>query len=426
MVFLLAIVPVVIAGRRGLEGDERRWFTAILLGAIGLRIAAVIALFVFTDHARVPFGTLFGDEEYFIKRSLWLSNSARGIPVHPFDLEYAFEPNVRSSFLYVLAFIQTITGPAPYGLHLLCILCYVAGVVLLYRTVRTALGGVPAMAGFAVLMFLPSLFAWSVAVLKESLFVLLTAVIIALVVEAMRPLPWPKRASAAAAAAVLMIGQGTVRDSGGAYSVAAVLIGLSLAFIVTRPRLMIATIVALPVVVACTLRVPEVQLRAYAGIQRLARQHWGAVAVSQGKGYQLLDQRFYRDSDDISSLDFGETARYLMRAAASFVVIPLPWHGQSRIAAAYIPEQVVWYLLALLVPIGLVASFQRDAVLSSLLIAHAGLAAGASALTDGNVGTLVRHRGLALPYLVWLSAVGACVLLLAFARRFPRPEARIP
>ena len=28
------------------------------------------------------------------------------------------------------------------------------------------------------------------------------------------------------------------------------------------------------------------------------------------------------------------------------------------------------------------------------------------ALTSGNVGTLVRHRGLALPYIVWLSAVG--------------------
>ena len=33
------------------------------------------------------------------------------------------------------------------------------------------------------------------------------------------------------------------------------------------------------------------------------------------------------------------------------------------------------------------------------------------ALTGGNIGTLVRHRGLALPYLIWLSAVGADALL---------------
>ena len=42
----IAIVPVVMLGRRGLEEDERRWFTTILVIAIGLRIAAVAALFL--------------------------------------------------------------------------------------------------------------------------------------------------------------------------------------------------------------------------------------------------------------------------------------------------------------------------------------------------------------------------------------------
>jgi hypothetical protein len=425
MIVGLGIVPVVMLGRRGLEADERRWFTTILILAIALRVAAVVVLFLATDHARVPFGTLFGDEEYFIKRSLWLRNVALGLPVHPFDLEYAFEPNVRSSFLYLLAFIQTITGPAPYALHLVCVLCYVAAVVILYHSVRNALGRVPALSGFAVLMFLPSLFAWSVAVLKESVFVLISAVIIVLASAAARPLPWRKRASAAAAATLLMMMQGTIRDGGGAFALAAVVMGLTLAFVVKRPRLLLATVVSLPILFAVVVRIPEVQLRAYAAIQRAARQHWGAVAVSQGRGYQLLDQRFYRDTNEISSLEFAETARYLVRSATSFVVVPLPWDGQSAMAAGYIPEQIVWYVLALLVPIGVFYSFQRDAVLTGLLIAHAGVVAAASALTDGNVGTLVRHRGLALPYLVWLSAMGGCGLLLAVARRTAAPEARV-
>jgi hypothetical protein len=38
------------------------------------------------------------------------------------------------------------------------------------------------------------------------------------------------------------------------------------------------------------------------------------------------------------------------------------------------------------------------------------------AMTSGNIGTLVRHRGLALPYLVWLSAVGACDLVRWMSR----------
>ena len=92
------------------------------------------------------------------------------------------------------------------------------------------------------------------------------------------------------------------------------------------------------------------------------------------------------------------------------MTVPLPWKAQSSAALAYLPEQIVWYLLAVLVPIGLPFAFRRDPIVTGLLLGHALVIAAAVALTGGNVGTLVRHRGLALPYLVWLSAVGACQL----------------
>jgi len=42
------------------------------------------------------------------------------------------------------------------------------------------------------------------------------------------------------------------------------------------------------------------------------------------------------------------------------------------------------------------------------------------ALTSGNVGTLIRHRGLALPYFVWLSALGGCEVVQRLATRTSR------
>ena len=51
--------------------------------------------------------------------------------------------------------------------------------------------------------------------------------------------------------------------------------------------------------------------------------------------------------------------------------------------------------------------------------------AAAVALNGGNVGTLVRHRGLALPYLVWLSAVGACQLV-SFMQRGELARPAVP
>ena len=58
-------------------------------------------------------------------------------------------------------------------------------------------------------------------------------------------------------------------------------------------------------------------------------------------------------------------------------------------------------------------SLRRDSLVAGLLFGYAIIAALMVALTSGNVGTLIRHRGLALPYIVWISAVGGCELLAA-------------
>src|SRR5437773_5462608 len=161
--FAVAIVPAVFYSIRGLDGRERQWVAAIVIAAIALRLLVIAGLFLSTDHSMVPFGSFFGDEDYFIKRSLWLRAVALGQPLHALDLEYAFEPYGRSSHLYLLAFVQALVGPSPYGLRLVGVLFYVIAAVLLYRLVRTAFGRFPALFGLIVLLFLPTLFAWSVS-----------------------------------------------------------------------------------------------------------------------------------------------------------------------------------------------------------------------------------------------------------------------
>jgi hypothetical protein len=412
-------VPIVACATRGLDRDERRWVVGLMVLAIGLRVAVVVALFLSTDHSHVPFGTFFGDEDYFIKRSLWLRNVALGIPVHAIDLEYAFEPNGRSSFLYLLAFIQTLVGPAPYGLHLLSIVFYVLAVLLLHRTIRVTLGRMPALFGLVVLLLLPSLFAWSVSVLKEPLFVLLNALSLMLAVHLARASSLRHRALAAVGIVVLAAVLESVRQHGGLFALVGLALGLAIAYVAVRPKLMLATLVAMPLVLGAVFNDPDVQLKAYTAIQRAARQHWGAVVVTRGYGYRLLDERFYPELNQVSSLEFSETLRFLTRAVGAYLTVPRPWDAQSRAAAAYIPEQVIWYVLAALAPVGVLFGFRRDPIVTGLLIAHALLIAAASAFTDGNVGTLVRHRGLVLPYLVWLSGVGACELLAALRSSQP-------
>lgn len=424
--FAASIVAIVWLATRGLEADEQRWATILIVTAIALRVLTIAVLFVATNHDRVAFGRFFADEEYYIKRSLWLRNVTLDRSMYSFDIEYAFEPNASSSFVNVLSFLQMVAGASPYGLHLVSIALYVAAVLLLWRAVRVTLGRMPALFGLAVLLFLPSLFAWSVSVLKEPLFVFVSAAGVVIASGLARATSWTRRAVLLLALVATAVMLQTVRDGGAAFLLLGAAAGLTVGFFSTRPRAMAVSLIVVPIVVAAVLRLPAVQLRLYAAVQSAARQHWGAVSVSSGYRYRLLDDRFYSDINEISSLEFFETMRFLVCGVVAFVTVPRPWDARSLTATAYVPEQVVWYILLVLAAGGAVLGLRRDPAMTALLVAHALLIAAPAAFTDGNVGTLVRHRTLALPYLVWLSGVGLCELLATSHRRASTAAMALP
>ena len=182
--FAVAVMFRAIAS----TGDpvERRWLLAMAAAAVSLRFVAIAALFLSTDHDVTPFGTFFGDEDYFIKRSIWLRNTAVGIPISPADMRYAFDPLIDTSYVWILAALQILVGPSPYGVHLVGSVVYVGAAVLLYRAIRSVFGVPAALIGLGLLLFLPSLFIWSLSALKDPLFLALVAVVLALAIVVLR------------------------------------------------------------------------------------------------------------------------------------------------------------------------------------------------------------------------------------------------
>jgi hypothetical protein len=73
----------------------------------------------------------------------------------------------------------------------------------------------------------------------------------------------------------------------------------------------------------------------------------------------------------------------------------------------FFPEHLLWMLIIVFVPIGAVAGWKRDATVTACMIGFALPTAAVLAVTTGNVGTLLRLRGLVTPYLVWFAALGA-------------------
>lgn len=401
---LPAVVALCLWAARGLTPGERRWFVSIMTVAIVARLLTISALFLSADPGR-PFEVLFGDELFFKNRSLWIRNIGLGVPIAPADVIYAYEDVGISSYLYGLALVQALVGKTPYGIHVLNSVCYVSGALLLFRLVRPVFGGVAALSGLTVLLFMPSLFMWSISAIKEPTYVLVACAELACALMATRASTNRSRVLWFLGVIAGAFALESLRRGGSIVAILGVSGGYLAGWVWPRPRLLLATVTVLPMVVAGALMAPPVQQRVLDALRTGAFYHSGHV-LSAGHSYHALHGYYYREGLEIFRMPVRDVVEYVARSYLAYVTEPVPWRIESRALLAYLPEQMLWYLLLALTLAGVAEALRRDAMLTSLLLAHAFAGATVVAVSSGNIGTLIRHRGLILPYLVWLAGLG--------------------
>lgn len=418
-VFLLAMPVLFLWACRGLGPRERRWVCGVLAVAVLARLAVLAGLFLLADRWAEPFSFLFPDERFIIYRSLWLLRLGLGGDLAPSDYSFALGEYGRSNLPIALALWQAWFGPAPYGVHLLSVAMWLVGAVALHRTARRAFGPMPALAGLVAVLFTPTLFAWSVSVLKEPAYFLCMAMTIAGAMAVVRAGRLHTRILAAALVAVALATIAPLRPIGlfvGAGGLAAA----TVAWVLTRRGwLCVGVLVMAAVAGSWAVRQPAVQAKLLTEARGAAQIHWGNV-MTPGYAYKLLDPRAYTGmmNEFVNTLPADDAAHFVLRAAASFVTVPTPWTAASPSGLALIPQQVAWYILIPLVGLGAIGGWRRDSFFTWLLVCNAALGAGAVALFNGNVGTLVRMRDTVVTVLVWLGGLGACIVLEWMARRF--------
>jgi hypothetical protein len=411
--FVLGAVALLRMAVRGLPPREQRWIAALVVGALAIRVAMVAALFLFgsPDRIYVPFNVFFGDEQYMIVRALRIRAIWLGLPMRFEAFTDAHELYGRTSYLQVLALLQMIVGPAPYGVHLFNILLYTAGGIVLHRIVRHAYGALPALGSLAFLLFLPSMLLWSTAALKESFnFIIVVSTLGATVLAVRGPAKW-RMIGAIGVVAGLGALQ-TLRDGAAAIAVAGLVAGLIGAVAFQRAWRVPAALVVILVAGGIALRQPRVQASAMMFVWSAAGRHMGH-AYTRGHSYELLDSEFY-GRRSLRAMTLPESARFLGRGITSMVLYPTPWQARSRSELFYLPEQLIWYLVVFTAVIGAVAGMRRDPLVTCLFAGYAIVALVAVGVSSGNMGTLVRHRAFALPYLGALSAYGTMALLWRF------------
>jgi hypothetical protein len=402
---LAALAWATTAASRGLSESERRWYWSILVFSIAIRLLAIATLF-YTANPAHPFASFFGDEELYKFRAVWLRNIGQGLPMSPADVIYTFDDVGHTSYIYVLALLQAFVGDAPYGLHVLNMSVFLCGVLVFYRLARASYGRAVGMAGLIFLLCLPSLSLWSVSVLKEPVNVLMIAIELVAAVIVVRGPHWAHRVLALIVIALSAVAMESLRTGGVLTAVFGTLVGVLLAFVLSRGRRLAIAMVAAPLAIALVASLPPVQDRVLARVRDAAKYHAGHIQTP-GYSYQLVHPRYYADRNRLVLMTAPEAARYTVKALWAYVSQPLPRERWSRSLLAYVPEQVIWWAIAALLPFGIYAGFRRDIVVTAMLASHALAAIAIVALSSGNIGTLIRHRSLALPYVIWLAAVGA-------------------
>ena len=428
----------------GLPDRERRWLLGVLTVALGLRLLAVIGLFLVFSYApesrfltdlseRFSVSFFFdGDGRYLKQRAWWLRNTWLDVPIGERYFRLAFSRDFPgyawTGYLYVIAYLQYLLGPAPFGVHLFNILLFLTASVALYRLVRTAYTPGAAFAGLTLLLFLPTLFAWSISAMKESFHLFVGTVAFVTVIEIVRGRARMRLLAVAGLVAAMGV-LATVRGGAVEIMAAGLAGGLLMRLLTLRKWLVVATLVCLAAGLFAVSPRPDmldrvtnpifgrsVQTLVMDGLSKTAHTHLGH-AVSRGHALKLLDESVYLKTSlnrgykvVISELTPEELTRYVVRGAVAFLVVPLPWDVVSWSELAMVPQQVVWYLMVPLAMVGVVAGLRRDPLVTLLLVSCIVVAAVPIGLSNGNIGTLVRHRDTVVPFVVWLSGLGVVCL----------------
>jgi len=435
-VWVIAIAAVVFAlGRRGLSNGDRRVLDLLLFVAIAARLLFIVAVFLrnIPQHHDMWLGELTGDGAYGLSRGLRARDLLLGVPTSRFDSFVVNDIYGRNYYVGLLTGLQVLFGPVPYSVRLLNGLFYLAGALLLFRLTRRVYGRLPAFAALTVVLFLPSFFIWSVSLLKEPLYFLCTAIFLIAASRSLRGMKVAQPFKAAehaglkpraisirdrivaggVAVAALVVMEG-VRHKTLAIGMLGWAIAASMMIVFSRPRRYLPVAAVGFAALLALLARPSIQNRALDALAESAKIHAGHV-FTLGHGYKLLDEGFYYHAQDPNSstltLAADQAARYVVRAGVSFLLTPLPWQAVSLRELVYVPEQLVWYAMLALLPIGMVAGWRRDAATTAMLIGYLMPTSMILALTNGNVGTLVRLRGMVMVILVWVSALGLCALI---------------
>jgi hypothetical protein len=390
---------------------------ALFLGAYGLRAAVAIPLHAYMK-ARNGSGAVFQDDATYDLVSAWLVRTEHGDGIAIFS---GHKHLLDSLYPYVLAGIYAVLGYTPLVPKLLNGVLAALTAVLIMEIGWRAFShraGLVAGVGFALL---PSLVLYSSVSLKEPL--LLLGVVIAL--RAIQELDAAPLRSASFANALVALAFALLLVDDLRAPLVVLVCGLTVLTLLRRSRQRLRTLQVVfvfllgaglvgGVVLVARIRSPESALAQathldYVVEQLNHRRAWEAFSARSqletpadpyNANGRLVPPQLSGDSPN-DTLDVGD----ILTPFGFALLSPTPWQVRSLRDLAASGEMLIWYVLLAAALCGWRARPQQPAFVVCLVLY--GLATWAAlAVSEGNLGNLLRHRMMLTPTVLVLGAAG--------------------
>ena len=332
---LAASAALLAFAGRDLPRPERRRLVAILGAALAVRLALIGAALL----RAIPFlndlsvGALRGDDSYYIGRAIRARDIALGLTDGRYDYFIVYDEYGRTSYLQILTLLQTLFGPAPYGMRAINALLFVTAAYLLFRLARQAYGATTAALGLTAVLFMPSLLVASTSLLKESTYFFVTALLLTVVLAAARNPRWFARIAAIAIAAACLWALDDLRRGALLLSIAGIATAMALrvafedaaARSSQRSRWRRSSLLPL----GPSPRFTRARLTPLSRLRKPTPATSSRLATPTSCSTRVSTCIRARRRRGRCNLTDAQAARFVIRAARSFLFTPWPWEMMS-------------------------------------------------------------------------------------------------
>lgn len=308
-----------------------------------------------------------------------------------------------SGYTYLLGTIYYFFGPLKFSPRLINSLMGVGASVFIYYIVKDIFGKGPAKLSALLTVFSPSLFLWSITLLKDLPFIFISCIILWSFLRFQKT----KRAFYLFVLFATILAQYTIRPT----LPLALIMGVFILsyFIVSRISWRKKIIIFICLLILMIPLSHRVNFKIIVSNQMTdILDYTRGIVNTGGSIYKIFDDKYYRGgsmshSKNISYIDF---TKGFFKGWFYFLLVPFPWKIYTKLLLISYPQVILWYLFIPFVFIGMIMAFRYKWRETFIIFVYIIIFGSIIATHSGNIGTVFRHRDMLTPFFLIFGSLG--------------------